>query len=47
VLSVRAAFAFEEIKAVARRAGLEGFSLTRHWPCRWMLSWQREQRYGD
>ena len=47
VLSVRAAFAFEEMEAVARRAGLEGFSLTRRWPCRWMLSWQRESSFGE
>jgi SAM-dependent methyltransferase len=37
--SVAAAFTAAEARELARRAGLEGASLTRHWPWRFLLSW--------
>ena len=41
LLSVRAAFRPEEIKKLAGDAGLNGFEITRHWPCRFLLKWRR------
>jgi 2-polyprenyl-3-methyl-5-hydroxy-6-metoxy-1,4-benzoquinol methylase len=41
VRSVRAAFTLPEIVALARRAGLEGATVTRWWPCRYLLTWSR------
>jgi 2-polyprenyl-3-methyl-5-hydroxy-6-metoxy-1,4-benzoquinol methylase len=40
-LSVRAAFTVPEVTAMAREAGLEGATLRRHWPQRFLLSWSR------
>ncbi|MFO0909840.1 MAG: methyltransferase domain-containing protein [Isosphaeraceae bacterium] len=40
-LSVRSAFTLDEIERVASRAGLEGATLTRHWPQRFLLCWRR------
>jgi SAM-dependent methyltransferase len=39
--SVAAAFAPGEVRELARRAGLESATLTRHWPRRFLLSWYR------
>ena len=39
--SVRAAFTLEEIRVIAERAGLHGFTLKRRWPCRFLLTWAR------
>jgi 2-polyprenyl-3-methyl-5-hydroxy-6-metoxy-1,4-benzoquinol methylase len=39
--SVAAAFAPGEVRELARRAGLESATLTRHWPRRFLLSWNR------
>jgi SAM-dependent methyltransferase len=39
--SVDAAFSFAEAEELARRAGLVGARLTRHWPFRFLLSWSR------
>jgi 2-polyprenyl-3-methyl-5-hydroxy-6-metoxy-1,4-benzoquinol methylase len=38
-LSVRAAFTLPEVRDLARRAGLDGATVARHWPCRFLLSW--------
>lgn len=40
-LSVEGAFTTDEILALAARAGLDGVSLTRHWPQRYLLRWTR------
>lgn len=40
--SVRAAFSLEEIKALARKAGLENFELFRRWPCRFLFVWRKK-----
>lgn len=39
--SVRAAFTMEEAAELARAAGLEGASITPHWPRRWLMEWRR------
>ena len=39
--SVRAAFTVHEAAALARAAGLKGAIVERHWPLRFLLSWQR------
>jgi 2-polyprenyl-3-methyl-5-hydroxy-6-metoxy-1,4-benzoquinol methylase len=39
--SVAAAFSTLEAQALARRAGLEGATITRHWPQRFLLCWRR------
>lgn len=39
--SVRAAFREDEIRALAERGGLDGFTLTRAWPQRLQLRWTR------
>jgi 2-polyprenyl-3-methyl-5-hydroxy-6-metoxy-1,4-benzoquinol methylase len=38
-LSVRAAFTLPEVRDLARRAGLDGATVARRWPCRFLLSW--------
>ena len=38
--SVAAAFTPSEILALAKRAGLRGATLTRHWPQRFLLTWK-------
>ncbi len=40
-LSVRAAFTAMEAIELARRAGWQGATVTRRWPCRFLLSWRR------
>lgn len=40
--SVRAAFRLEEVRDLARRAGLERARIDRRWPWRFLLSWSRE-----
>lgn len=40
-MSVRAAFSAYEVRALAGRAGLSGFTLDRHWPQRFLLTWNR------
>jgi hypothetical protein len=39
--SVRAAFTSEEIGNLALEAGLEGATITHHWPERYLLSWRK------
>jgi len=39
--SVRAAFTVVEAAALARAAGLKGAIVERHWPFRFLLSWER------
>jgi 2-polyprenyl-3-methyl-5-hydroxy-6-metoxy-1,4-benzoquinol methylase len=39
--SVEGAFTVEELVALARRAGLGEFRVTRRWPCRMLLEWER------
>ena len=41
VRSVRAAFTMAEARRLAVLAGLEGAVVTRQWPCRYLLCWQR------
>jgi len=41
VLSVRAAFTLDEVRRLAREAGLAGARVDRCWPQRWRLSWWR------
>jgi 2-polyprenyl-3-methyl-5-hydroxy-6-metoxy-1,4-benzoquinol methylase len=41
VRSVRAAFTVAEARRLAERAGLDGATITRRWPCRWLLQWAR------
>jgi 2-polyprenyl-3-methyl-5-hydroxy-6-metoxy-1,4-benzoquinol methylase len=41
LVSVGAAFRLAEAADLARRAGLSGARLTRHWPQRFLLSWSR------
>lgn len=40
-LSVAGAFTLAEIQSLSEQAGLAGAQLTRHWPERFVLSWQR------
>jgi 2-polyprenyl-3-methyl-5-hydroxy-6-metoxy-1,4-benzoquinol methylase len=39
--SVAGAFTPEEALELAGDAGLEGATMSRHWPCRYLLSWKR------
>ena len=39
--SVRAAFSIREIEALSTQAGLQGATVRRRWPCRFLLSWER------
>jgi hypothetical protein len=39
--SVAAAFTPTELAGLAAEAGLTGATVTRHWPCRMLLSWRR------
>lgn len=39
--SVAGAFRLDEVRAMCRAAGLEGYSLKRRWPCRYLLAWKR------
>ncbi|MEX2176198.1 MAG: methyltransferase domain-containing protein [Pirellulaceae bacterium] len=41
VRSVRAAYTMAEARDLAAAAGLDGATLARRWPCRFLLSWQR------
>jgi 2-polyprenyl-3-methyl-5-hydroxy-6-metoxy-1,4-benzoquinol methylase len=41
VRSVRAAFTRAEVRALAQRAGLVGATVSRWWPCRYLLTWSR------
>ncbi len=40
-LSVRAAFTEDEVRRLAGRAGLEEVTITRHWPQRFLLAWEK------
>jgi SAM-dependent methyltransferase len=40
-LSVAAAFFPDELRRLAESAGLHGASITRHWPCRMLLTWTK------
>jgi hypothetical protein len=40
-ISVAAAFSGAEAQTLAERAGLHGAVVTRHWPERFLLSWNR------
>jgi hypothetical protein len=39
-VSVAAAFTPDEFLRLVEKAGLKGASLTRHWPCRFLLTWK-------
>jgi 2-polyprenyl-3-methyl-5-hydroxy-6-metoxy-1,4-benzoquinol methylase len=40
-LSVRAAFSESELRSLAVQAGLKGATITRHWPQRFLLAWEK------
>lgn len=40
-LSVRAAFGLDEFRGLAARAGLEPFTIRRHWPQRFLMTWSK------
>lgn len=39
--SVAAAFTLEEARLLAERAGLHGCTVSRRWPCRFLLAWSK------
>lgn len=41
--SVRAAFTLDEIRAMAKHAGLLGCTVENRWPCRFLLQWRRPE----
>ena len=41
VRSVRAAFTMAEVQAMSLVAGLNGATISRRWPCRYLLAWRR------
>jgi 2-polyprenyl-3-methyl-5-hydroxy-6-metoxy-1,4-benzoquinol methylase len=41
-VSVAAAFTLAEVRELAGNAGMTGAKLTRHWPCRFLLSWSSD-----
>jgi len=41
VRSVRAAFTLPEAQSLAVKAGLAGATVSRRWPCRYLLEWRR------
>jgi 2-polyprenyl-3-methyl-5-hydroxy-6-metoxy-1,4-benzoquinol methylase len=43
-LSIRAAFTIDEIRVLAQAAGLNGCTICRRWPLRFVLSWWRHDR---
>lgn len=45
--SVQGAFTMEEASRMARRAGLDGVTVTRRWPCRFLLMWKRDETGFD
>jgi 2-polyprenyl-3-methyl-5-hydroxy-6-metoxy-1,4-benzoquinol methylase len=42
MISIRAAFTVEEFKELANRAGLNGCSIERHFPTRFLLQWNKQ-----
>jgi hypothetical protein len=40
-LSVRAALSIGEARDLAERAGLQGCTIRRHWPERFLLTWRK------
>lgn len=40
-LSVRAAFTMPEVQSMAESLGLHGATLSRRWPCRFLLAWKK------
>jgi SAM-dependent methyltransferase len=41
--SVRAAFTLEEVEALAAEAGLNGATIERRWPFRYLLTWRKDK----
>ena len=41
LLSVRAAFTIDEARRLAETAGLEGATVSKRWPCRYLIDWRR------
>ncbi len=39
--SVRGAYTIEEARTLAQQAGLEGATVSRRWPCRFVVAWRR------
>ena len=39
--SVQAAYTIDEVHTLSRRAWLDGYTVTRRWPCRFLLTWRR------
>ena len=46
-LSVRAAFTLREITDIASKAGLTAARISRHWPERFLLHWNKHDMLGD
>lgn len=42
--SVEAAFTVDEARAIAAQAGLQPVKVTNHWPCRYLMQWERPER---
>jgi len=40
--SIKAAFTIPEMRDMAERAGLNGARIAGHWPCRFLLEWQKQ-----
>ena len=45
--SVQGAFTMEEASRMARRAGLDGVTVSWRWPCRFLLMWKRDETGFD
>lgn len=39
--SVRAAFSVDEVSSIAAQAGWQRVAVSRHWPCRFLVTWQK------
>lgn len=47
IRSVKAAFTMAEMQSLAKSAGLENAQLVRRWPCRFLLTWVKDQRTSN
>jgi len=46
-VSVEGAYTDAEILRLAQRAGLENANVSRHWPCRFVLTWWKPDRLAE
>jgi hypothetical protein len=42
VRSVKAAFTMPEMRSIAEEAGVKNVQIVRRWPCRFLLTWEKE-----